>query len=240
MEKLKLGPLTVWATGGEDRRGGGDGPAIILCHGFGAPGDDLVSLARVTDVDRATRWFFPEAPLEIDFGGGATGRAWWPIDMERLMTLRARGETRQLAEETPDGLASARTALEATIAALESERGLRRDRALLGGFSQGAMLATELVLFAQEKPFAGLAALSGTVISQERWVSAAAVSGPGLHAVVTHGRRDPILPFAGGEMLRDMLVASGATVSFVPHGGGHEIPAAALSALATLARERLR
>ena len=31
-----IGPLRVYATGGSDRRGGGDGPAVLLCHGFGA------------------------------------------------------------------------------------------------------------------------------------------------------------------------------------------------------------
>lgn len=239
MERLKLGELNVWATGGEDRKGGGDGPAIVLCHGFGAPGDDLVSLARVVQVDRSTRWFFPEAPLEIDLGMGAQGRAWWPIDMERLMALQARGEFRRLAGETPPELPAARAALEEVLDRLEAERGLQRERTILGGFSQGAMLATEVVLHAAERPFAGLVALSGSLLSEERWTAAAKLSGPKIHAAVTHGRRDPILPFAGAEALRDLLSSSGAVVRFVAHNGQHEIPQVALEALATLARERL-
>src|SRR3954470_25044961 len=100
------------------RAGAGDGPAILLCHGFGAPGDDLVGLARGVDAGPGVRWFFPEAPIELDLGWGMRGRAWWPIDMERMMTLRARGEGPRMAEETPEGLAPARAALEATIAEL--------------------------------------------------------------------------------------------------------------------------
>src|SRR5688500_7344014 len=99
MNTVELGKLRVVATGGSDRRGGGDGPAILLCHGFGAPGDDLVPLARVVDVGREVRWFFPEAPHELDLGYGMTGRAWWNIDMVRLQEMLMRGQGRQLAVE---------------------------------------------------------------------------------------------------------------------------------------------
>ena len=44
------GGLTVRIAGGIDRKGGGDGPVIVLMLGFGAPGDDLVALHRVLDV----------------------------------------------------------------------------------------------------------------------------------------------------------------------------------------------
>jgi phospholipase/carboxylesterase len=239
MKKLRLGDLNVWATGGEDREGGGTGPAIVLCHGFGAPGDDLVSLARVVEVDRATRWFFPEAPLEMDFGMGATGRAWWPIDMERMMTAASAGLVTALANETPEGLKKARAALEGVLDALEASHDVRRDRTILGGFSQGGMIATEVALFSHPRPFAGLAVLSGALISQDRWEEAAERSGASIIAIQSHGKRDPILPFGSGEALRDMLTKHGAKVTFVPHNGVHEIPPAALVALATLARERL-
>ena len=40
----KLGGLTVRLTGGVDGKGGGAGPLVVLLHGFGAPGDDLVAV----------------------------------------------------------------------------------------------------------------------------------------------------------------------------------------------------
>lgn len=239
MERLSMAGLSVWAAGGDDRKGGGDGPAVVLCHGFGAAGDDLAPLHRVIDVERGTRWFFPEAPLEIDFGGGASGRAWWPIDMERLMMMQARGEPRLLAQETPPGLAEARQALERVLAELAATRGVLPSRTVIGGFSQGAMLTTEVALHATERPFAGLCAWSGALLSEERWVPAAAEMGPRIHALVTHGRRDPVLPFAGGVALKELLEKSGASVRFIEHGGGHEIPPSALDGLSRLLRERL-
>ena len=46
----------------------------------------------------------------------------------------------------------------------------------------------------------------------------------GLRALVSHGRMDPILPFAGGEYLRDLLQSGGLVVEWIPFGGAHGIP----------------
>jgi len=233
MEPTHIGPLRVRSLG----TGSSDGPAILLCHGFGAPGDDLVSLARVIDAGRDVRWFFPEAPLELALGWGTTGRAWWKIEMDRMQRLMLGGQAQQLLEETPAGLLDARAKLEATLAALEKDHGVRRERLIIGGFSQGAMLTTEIALHA-ETPFAGLAILSGMLISSARWTEAARARGASLHAVQAHGRNDTLLPFAGAEALRAMLVQAGATVDWVPHDGQHELPAVALERLGAFARSR--
>jgi phospholipase/carboxylesterase len=60
-----------------------------------------------------------------------------------------------------------------------------------------------------------------------------------MHVLVTHGRRDPLLPFAAAEALRDLLAGAGAEVEWAPHGGQHEIPQAALERLGGFARQRL-
>ena len=57
----KLGGLTVRLTGGVDGKGGGAGPLVVLLHGFGAPGDDLVALSEYLDAPAGTRFLFPEA-----------------------------------------------------------------------------------------------------------------------------------------------------------------------------------
>ena len=231
MEPPRIGPLRVRALGS------GDGPAILLCHGFGAPGEDLVPLARVVDAGRDVRWFFPEAPIQLELGYGMSGRAWWPIDMGRMQRLILSGQGQRIVEETPDGLAEARAQLEATIAALEKDHGVRRDRLIIGGFSQGAMLTTEVALHA-ETAFAGLAILSGTLLSASRWAEAAPARGASLHVLESHGQRDPVLPFAGAEALRAMLIGAGAKVDWVPHGGQHEIPDVVLKRLGAFARSR--
>jgi phospholipase/carboxylesterase len=229
MDDATRAPLTVRAVGS------GDGPAILLCHGFGAPGDDLVSLARAVDAGPGVRWFFPAAPHAPASLGG--GRAWWMIDIERRIQLMMRGRGAELRAETPPGLAEARAAVEGTIAALERDHGVRREKLVIGGFSQGAMVTTEVAL-AAETPFAGLAILSGTLLSEERWTAAAKARGGSLHVMQSHGTRDPLLPFADAEMLKALLDAGGASVDWVPHGGQHEIPRVVLERLGAFARAR--
>ena len=70
--------------------------------------------------------------------------------------------------EIPEGLASARRKLMALLEVAQVETGLPMSRFLLGGFSQGAMLATDVTLRLEEAP-AGLAALSGTLLCEEEW-----------------------------------------------------------------------
>ena len=64
--------------------------AVIFCHGFGAPGDDLVGLApelvRAVPALRDVRFYFPAAPLTLEMGFGDS-RAWWLIDMGAIQKL---------------------------------------------------------------------------------------------------------------------------------------------------------
>jgi phospholipase/carboxylesterase len=54
MRVLTVGGLKVRLAGGMDGSGSGKGPAVILVHGYGAPGDDLVVLAEVLGPCRST------------------------------------------------------------------------------------------------------------------------------------------------------------------------------------------
>jgi phospholipase/carboxylesterase len=104
MQQRKFGDIEVRLTGGADREGGGDGPLVVLMHGFGAPGTDLVGLWRVLDVPRDVRFAFPEAPNEIPGMPGA--RAWWMLDLQRVEAAMAEGP-RTYANEIPEGMEKA-------------------------------------------------------------------------------------------------------------------------------------
>ncbi len=87
MRRETLSGLSVTITGGTDREGGGDGPLVVLLHGFGAPGEDLVPLFRQLNVPSEVRFAFPAAPVDLraKLGPGyAGGRAWWMIDTAAL------------------------------------------------------------------------------------------------------------------------------------------------------------
>jgi phospholipase/carboxylesterase len=196
---------------------------VILMHGFGAPGDDLVSLADAIDVP--VRFVFPEAPLEL---GGLYGdaRAWWLLDLARLEDELRRGIPRDRRDEIPDGLAAAREQVLRLVEQVESR--LPAKRLVLGGFSQGAMLALDVALHRPTPP-AGLILMSGTLIAASAWEPRLATL-RGVPVLQSHGRADGLLPYAIAEVLRDKLRAAGATVEWHDFVGGHEIPMAVLAA----------
>jgi phospholipase/carboxylesterase len=228
MKELILGKLRARLCGGTDREGGGTGPVVVLMHGYGAPGTDLVPLWRELAVPEQVRFVFPEAPLELGFGG----RAWWNIDMARLQDRFSAGSAERLTAEVPAGSDVARAAILELLEVLEQEHGARPEQVIIGGFSQGAMLATDVVL-RSTRPFGGLAILSGTIIAKPEWLPLLPAR-RGLKVLQSHGRADPVLPFAVAEQLRDALTNAGLAVEFIPFNGGHGIPSAALTGLARL------
>jgi phospholipase/carboxylesterase len=233
MRETRLGPLDVRITGGTDREGGGEGPVVVLLHGFGAPGDDLVPLWRTVDVPPEVRWVFPAAPLSLpSMGFGMESRAWWMIDVLALERAMAAGEARDLSGEHPEGLDEARQQVLEMLEALDRE--LSPSRLVLGGFSQGAMLALEVALHT-ERELAGLVQLSGTLLNEAEWKPRLGAR-RGLPVLQSHGRADPLLPFSMAERLRDLLSAAGLDVDFVPFRGGHEIPGTVITRLEALIR----
>jgi len=227
MRTQRFGELNARITGGTDGLGGGDGPVVVLLHGFGAPGHDLVGLGPALPAPEGTRFVFPEAPLELPMMGEA--RAWWLIDMERMQRALMTGQLRDLTQDVPEGLAEANTKVMGLLDAVQSDLDVTGDKLVLGGFSQGAMLSLDVAL-RSSRPLAGLIVMSGTLLAQPEWVPLMDQR-KGLPVVQTHGAYDPILPFSIAEQLRDHLVAAGLDVQWLPFGGQHEIPRPALAAV---------
>jgi phospholipase/carboxylesterase len=236
MKLIELGPLKARITGGSDREGGGDGPVVVLMHGFGAPGDDLVGLWRVLDVPHALRFVFPEAPVSLPEFGPYGARAWWRLDLSELEAAQ-RGERRDRSHEDPEGLAPAREAASAMLDAVQTRLNVDGSRIVLGGFSQGAMVACDVTL-RSERPLAGLVLLSGTLLARQIWEPAMPARSA-LPIFQSHGRTDALLPFDRAVELRDMWRAAGAQVRFEEFGGGHEIPQSVLTALGEFLRRCL-
>ncbi len=228
MREKTMGGLQVRIAGGPNRTGDGDGPVVVLLHGFGAPGDDLVPLWRVLNVPEGTRFIFPAAPLSLD-GGFGESRAWWMLDMERLAQERARGNWTQLVKEVPDGLSMARQKVTDLLEIVKQEFQVTPEEIVLGGFSQGAMLACDTVLRSNQS-FAGLVMLSGSLIAKDEW-AACLPNRKGMGVFQSHGTDDPILSPVVAQQLRDMFIAEGLFVEWHEFRGGHEIPMDVLTKL---------
>lgn len=179
---------------------------MLLLHGYGADGADMVPLARLLAARADLTVAVPAAPRT--WRHGAPGRAWF----ERTDA------------DANEQIERAAIEVEAVLAALASER---PGAPILAGFSQGAQLAIELALRRAE-PAAGLVVLSGRALPRfrGRW---GAVSGAPV--LVTHGRADPLIPFRDGERMARDAEAAGARVTFVPFEGGHALPVEVETAL---------
>ena len=228
MREAYIAGLRTRVTGGTDGKGGGHGPLVLLLHGFGAPGDDLVSLADVLNVPTGTRFVFPEGPLSLSFGP-MDARAWWLIDMARMQADRMAGRVRDLSQDIPKGLAPARESMQAFIKEVEREFGADPRMTLLGGFSQGAMLSCDVMLRTAQ-PYAGLIQLSGTLLATQEWIPLLQKR-KGLPVFQSHGMQDEILPYVGAERLRNTLSHGGLAVEWHSFRGGHEIPRTVLRQL---------
>lgn len=238
MQLHSFGPLNARVTGGTDGAGGGDGPVVVLLHGFGAPGYDLVGLGPELSAPAGTRFVFPEAPLSLGMPGMMMdARAWWMIDMVRLEQALRSGALRDMSQEVPDGMAEANQMVNALLDAVEDRLGVPGDRIVLGGFSQGAMLSCDVAL-RSDRALAGLVLFSGTLLAEPEWGPRMAARA-GLKVVQSHGRHDPLLPFSLAERLRDLLTGAGLAHTWVPFDGQHEIPRAGLTAASALLQDVL-
>jgi len=186
---------------------------VVLLHGYDMRPEDLEPFSHSLNIPAL--FHFPRAPLPSPSGNSC----WWPIDQERRARQLQAGP-RDLFEESPPGRPAARERICAFLDALRAQA--PKLPLLLGGFSQGGMLACDIVLCARQR-VSGLAMLSSSRIAFDDW-QANREALAGLPVLVSHGTHDPDLAFSAGERLRDFHVASGARVTWLPFEGGHEIP----------------
>jgi phospholipase/carboxylesterase len=186
----------------------------------------LVGLWRVLDVPRSVRFAFPEAPFEIPGLFGA--RAWWMLDFARAEQAMAAGP-RSYAHEIPPGMEDATDCVVEMLEALQQELGVRSERLIVGGFSQGSMAACNAVFTRNVAP-GGLVILSGTPVNLERWKAGMALK-PEVPVFQSHGQNDPLLSFQAAEALRDEMREAGLRTEWAPFRGGHEIPMSVLEGL---------
>ena len=200
---------------------------VILNHGFGASGDDLVDIGAMlmdeSEVIAAKfRFVFPEAPIDLGPMGMPGGRAWWPINMAKLAEINQTQDYSELTRVSPPGMPEATSLLAAAVQEMRTTYRVNEGSIVLGGFSQGAMVSTHLTLSTGFKP-ALLVLCSGTLLCREEW-KRLATSHPHCGVLQSHGFEDPILPFGAATELSQMLTDAGFDADFVPFHGGHTIP----------------
>ena len=198
--------------------GKGHSPTIVLLHGYGADMHDLFGLASAIPGGENYRWVFPNGIKQVEIGPRFYGRAWYPINMEEFQRAMSSGTKRELAKRRPSGLDQALESVEVFL----EELNVPSNELILGGFSQGAMLAAE-VLGRRKENLKGAILLSGNLLD-EKTLKPLLANHKGQKFYQSHGTHDPILPFEGAQALETSLSESGWVGHLDTFRGGHEIP----------------
>ena len=208
--------------------------AVVL-HGYGSNADDLMQLSQALGQawhDRGgplVRWVCVNAPLEPDDMRSWGGRAWWPLRLAELIErLQSAGGIAELIDAVPPGMDEARTLVDETIDKLHRLFNLDWRNTLVAGFSQGAMLASDLTIRTVDRP-AALINLSGALLARSAWEDH--LDGRCCRVFCSHGRQDPTLPFEGGRLLAEWFEQHEFPTTFIPFDGGHTVPPQVLAHL---------
>jgi len=194
------GPRLAPASGGPARQ------LIVLMHGVGADGNDLIGLApHIARALPDAAFVSPHAPFPYDMA--PYGRQWFSL-MDRM-------PSRML-----EGARIAAPILDRFIDLELKRHGLDDSQMALVGFSQGTMMALHTGL-RRVSPPAGILGYSGVIVGAETLASDLRVRPP---VMLIHGDEDPVVDFKLHEMTVAVLEAHGVPVeAHTCHGLGHSI-----------------
>lgn len=193
------------------KSGGNPKQLVILLHGIGADGNDLIGLAPYYQHVLPDALFVaPNAPLAFDMA--PFGYQWFSIqDMHARTRL--------------NGVRQAAPALDAFIDAELARLGLSEDQLALIGFSQGAMMALHVGL-RRERAVAGIISHSGMLVGESVLAGEIRSRPPVL---LTHGVVDEVLPVQALPVAEGTLRSAGVPVqTHLMPGLGHGIDEATI------------
>ncbi|HKV16387.1 MAG TPA: dienelactone hydrolase family protein [Reyranella sp.] len=196
--------------------GGKPGHLVVLLHGYGADGNDLIGLAPVlAPLMPDTVFHAPNAPYPCE--GNPMGYQWFGIS--RLDP--------QLAAA---GVRAAAPFVDAFLDETMTRYGLDESKTALVGFSQGTMMALHVGL-RRAKQLAGIVGFSGMLAAPEALPAEITTRPPVL---LLHGDSDEMLPHVLTERATETLRRHGLSVRMhIARGVGHGIDQTGLSQAAS-------
>jgi len=184
---------------------------VILLHGYGADGADLISLGNQWQQMLPDAEFVsPNAPQFCQ--NPPMGYQWFPLNVTEQGVVSTPLERWQGARETAP-------VINAFIESELARTGLEASALALVGFSQGAMMALHVGLRQKTSP-AAIVSYSGMLLGPEHLSSV--TSKPPVF--LAHGSVDQIVPFAAMELSKGALESVEIEVTpYVERGIGHGI-----------------
>jgi phospholipase/carboxylesterase len=174
--------------------------ALVLFHGRGADEHDLYPLLDFLDPERRLLGVTPRGPLSLPPGGAH----WYKLQEVGFPDRETFLATYEEVGSWLDGFLD--------------EHGIVHNKAVLGGFSQGAVMAYSFGLGAGRPRPAALIALSGFIPTVDGFEVDLSEIPP---VAIGHGTYDPIISVEFGRRARQLLEEAGASVLYreypLPH-----------------------
>lgn len=178
------------------RSGGTARQLVVLLHGVGADGADLIGLAPIlAEALPDAAFVAPDAPSPCDMA--PFGRQWFSLQDRSPARLAA-------------GVRAAEPALRAFVESELSRLSLPPSALALVGFSQGAMTALHIGLRLAEPP-AAILAYSGALLAPDS-LAAEVAARPPPPVLLVHGELDDVVPAHASRMAATALLAAGVPV----------------------------
>lgn len=189
-------------------KGGAPDSAVVLLHGYGSDGNDLIAMAPAFQPLLPGALFVsPNAPQPLGMGG----YQWFPIDWtgDRLASRQT-------------GVISARPVVAQFLEDLWVQTGVTPQRTILAGFSQGAMMALHVGLsLPAEKTLMGVIGMSGAFLPPDDFGSEKLARPP---VCLVHGDMDNVVDPNHSADANSVLTNSGFSVDYhVSRGVGHGV-----------------
>ena len=194
------GPTLAPASGGPAKQ------LVILLHGVGADGNDLIGLApELARVLPDAEFLAPNAPEACDMA--PVGFQWFSLQDRSPTSVEA-------------GVRAAAPLLEEYIDDQLEDREIDDSRLALIGFSQGCMMALHTGLRRHVAP-AAILGYSGMLTASDKLAAEITCRPPVL---LVHGEADPVVPFQALDAARAGLEGAGVEVQTLSRPGlGHGI-----------------
>jgi len=197
--------------------------ALVLFHGRGVDENDLFPLLDSLDPERRLVGATPRGPLSLPPGGAH----WYSF--------------REVGSPDKETFDASYELVGGWLAGFAEETGVPPERMVLGGFSQGAVMAYALGLGQGSPRPAGLIALSGFIPTVEGFELDLSPLPP---AAIGHGTLDPVISVEWSRRAKQRLEQAGADVLYREYPLPHAVDPGYLSELSTwlsdLAPSRMR
>ncbi|AUG52543.1 alpha/beta hydrolase [Thalassospira marina] len=209
---------------------------VVLLHGYGADGADLIGLApELAKFLPDTAFYSPNAPHPCEMS--PFGRQWFSLASYDPEMLRRNAETMPTAlKALAQGARENTTHIENFIENVLDQHGLEANRLALVGFSQGTMMALQFAP-RYKKQIAGVVGFSGALLGTDTLAGEITSRPP---VTLIHGSADPVVPVQASKLAQAALGENGFDVSYHERPGlPHGIDGEGLAIAANFLREKL-